>query len=235
MLICKERFAAGSPVAEDNNSGIIDSLNHNRKTAQSEHSSNSKNSTAKKENFTSENSRASAELSLVDDQVDTDKLESKIEIEDHPIKDEEPKRKQSISSQVFGFTQYAADSPYPAASLNFASVLSNLVSPRERRDIIEDDKAKASTSSDPSIPPIHTISIKQESFSSDHPVSSQIDRNLGTDMEACPIKTEITTEEDFLINEEPPQEVLSGSLSKQSTASTALEHKNNRYKNKIFC
>ena len=91
--------------------------------------SDRKENTAIQENLTSENSQASAELSLTDNRLDTGRLESKIEIHENPIKDEEPQRKQSLSTPVFGFTQYAADSPYPAASLNFASVLNNLVSP----------------------------------------------------------------------------------------------------------
>ena len=207
---------------------LIDTSNENRKTVQNEHSSDSKDSTAIQGNFTSDNSKAPAELSLLDDRLENDRLESKIEIQEHQIKDEKPKRKLSLSNQVFGFTQYAADSPYPAASLNFASVLNNLVSPRERVNTTSADRLQASTSSDSSFTPIHPISIKQETPAPDHPIASQIDNGTGNDMEACTIKTEITTEDDSLTNEGHPQEVYAGSSSKASAAPKTSDHKNNR-------
>ena len=203
--------------------------NEERKTILNEQMSDRKENTAIQENLTSENSQASAELSLTDNKLDTGRLESKIEIHENPIKDEEPQRKQSLSTPVFGFTQYAADSPYPAASLNFASVLNNLVSPRERVDTKSVDRKEASTSKNCSSPPIYPLSIKQESQSSDNLTSSHIDRNLENEIGQCTIKTEITTEEESLTYEQQSDEMVAGNSTKKSETTSVLGDESTRY------
>ena len=211
-------------------------LNEDNKTQQNEQLSDlsnddkDNNNTAIERNVTSDNnSQASGELSLAtDDQFETtSRLESKMENEDNPIKDEGTHRKLLSNTPVFGFTQYAADSPYPAASLNFSSVWSNLVSPRDTPSM---DRTAASTSEAASLSSsIQPLSIKQESSESVLPQSS-----LRVDMDAsCTIKTEINTEEDSLTNE--PKETFLGNPIKQAADSEVVEDEtNNRYLENSF-
>ena len=128
-------------------------------------------------------------------------LKSKIEIQEDQIK-MEGAQLNSLSTPSFSFTQYAADSPYPAASLNFSSVWNNLVPQGERKDSKLGPMSPSSSSRvHEKVHEINTTNIKKEVVGSDYIAPIDTINNMNSSMAPSLIKSEIVAEEDSLTND----------------------------------
>ena len=127
-------------------------------------------------------------------------LKAKIEIQEDQIK-MEGAQLNSLSKPSFSFTQYAADSPYPAASLNFSSVWNNLVPQGERKDSKVAPMASSSSSMCSKVQEINPTNIKKEVVGSDYVAPIDTINNMNSSMEPSLIKSEIVAEEDSLTND----------------------------------
>ena len=127
-------------------------------------------------------------------------LKSKIEIQEDHIK-MEGAQLNSLSTPSFSFTQYAADSPYPAASLNFSSVWNNLLPQGERKDSKVTPTVSSSSSMYSKVHEINPTNIKKEVVGSDYIAPIDTINNMNSGIEPSLIKSEIVAEEDSLTND----------------------------------
>jgi hypothetical protein len=127
-------------------------------------------------------------------------LKSKIEIQEDHIK-MEGAQLNSLSTPSFSFTQYAADSPYPAASLNFSSVWNNLLPQGERKDSKVTPTVFSSSSMYSKVHEINPTNIKKEVVGSDYIAPIDTINNMNSGIEPSLIKSEIVAEEDSLTND----------------------------------
>ena len=152
-------------------------------------------------------------------------LKSKIEIQEDHIK-MEGAQLNSLSTPSFSFTQYAADSPYPAASLNFSSVWNNLLPQGERKDSKVTPTVSSSSSMYSKVHEINPTNIKKEVVGSDYIAPIDTINNMNSGIEPSLIKSEIVAEEDSLTNNS--EDVSTPSFNNNQSQSRTSNDEGNR-------